>query len=123
MITWDTIPLAGSDLNVMPNPPMITEFDDEGKVIGDRQGYWIEKFTDGYQLRHNEHYQCYNEKEHCFEIGNFATQSFNRVIGVDKLFHSTTPNTGHVTSDDGKCFQFNYEGNGKRQLILGSPDT
>ena len=70
-------PLEGSDLNVMPNPPMITEFDDEGKVIGERQGYWIEKYTDGYKLRHNKHYHCFNEKEHCFKIGNFATQSFN----------------------------------------------
>jgi len=118
-------PIPGSELNVMPNPPMETQFDSEGKVVGDRQGYWLEKSLDGYKLQHKRPYHCYNELEHCFEIGNFATQGFDQITGTNKLFHSTTPNVGHVSATDdkdneGKCFQFKYKGNAKRQIIFGS---
>lgn len=118
-------PLLDSELNIMPNPSMETQFDTEGKVIGDRQGYWLEKSTDGYQLNHNIPYDCYNELEHCFEIGNFATQGFDQVTGTNKLFHSTLPNSGQVTAtedpdNDGHCFQFKYTQNAKRQIIFGS---
>jgi hypothetical protein len=118
-------PLPDSELNIMPNPPMITQFDAEGKVVGDRQGYWIEKYNDGHQLNHKTPYDCFDDQYDCLEIGNFATQPFQQVTGVNKLFHSMIPNTGHVSAtedqdNDGQCLQLRFNNNGKRQIILGS---